>query len=303
MEMVPFGSTGLTVSRLGVGLSELGGYGLDKADVETASRVLNTALDSGINFVDTSACYGNAEELIGRTISHRRAEFVLATKCGHARNGLPGRDWSAETIAASIDRSLARMRTDRLDLVQIHSCDLATLEQGEATEALLRAKEAGKTRFAGFSGDNDAAIYAVESGLFDALQTSYNVVDQHARTRGVLALAEEKGMGIIIKRPIANGVWGARGAPSGYASEYATRAAAMAAMGPIPGAPGDRILVALGFVLAHAEVDTAIVGTQDPRHMASNIRLVERGVEIPPEVVQEFYRRFDKLGESWLQRM
>ena len=300
MEQKPFGKTGLMVTRLGVGASELGDYSLSDDDVEKAGRVLNTALDGGINFVDTGACYRNSEELIGRTVSSRRDDYVLATKCGHARGGLSGEDWSAEIVARSIDRSLVRLRTDHLDLVQIHSCDLSVLERGEVIKALLKAKDAGKTRLVGYSGDNEAARYAVESGLFDALQTSFNVVDQNANTDGLLALAEEKGMGVIIKRPIANGAWGAEGSPSStYGAEYFRRAKAMAAMGPIPGAPGDRILTALGFVFAHPEVDTAIVGTQNPDHMASNIEMMEGGVDVPAEMVTEFHRRFDELRESW----
>ena len=303
MEQTPFGKTGLMVTRLGIGASELGDYSLSGDDVEKAGRVLNTALDGGINFLDTGACYRNSEELIGLTVSSRRDDYVLATKCGHARGGLPGEDWSAETVARSIERSLVRLKTDHLDLVQIHSCNLSVLERGEVIDALLKARDAGKTRFVGYSGDNEAARYAVESGLFDALQTSFNVVDQNANADGLLALAEEKGMGVIIKRPIANGAWGAKGSPtSEYGAEYFKRAKAMAAMGSIPGAPGDRILAALGFVFAHPEVDTAIVGTQNPDHMASNIEMMERGIGVPAEMVQEFHRRYDELREGWSSR-
>ena len=70
-----------------------------------------------------------------------------------------------------------------MDIVQLHSCNVDVLERGDAIDALIRAREAGKTRFAGFSGDNDAAKWAVESGIFATLQTSYNLVDQHAARR------------------------------------------------------------------------------------------------------------------------
>ena len=97
MEMRTLGHTDLRVSRLGVGLSEIG-YELTLADEPEAARVLNAALDGGIRFLDTSACYGVSEELIGRTVAHRRDEFILATKCGHASGGYAGREWTAETI-------------------------------------------------------------------------------------------------------------------------------------------------------------------------------------------------------------
>ena len=303
--MTTLGKTGLKVSRLGLGLAEIG-LELAMADVAEAGQVLNAALDGGINFLDTASCYGISEELIGRTIAHRRDEYILATKCGHVVKDESVRgSWTAQTVTDGIDRSLARMKTDHLDLVQLHSCDVDVLKRGEATEALLKAKEAGKTRFVGYSGDNEAARWAIESGLFDTLQTSFSLVDQHARTK-LFALAEAKGMGIIIKRPIANAAWGSHSVPrygrEGSAGEYSQRAEAMARMGPIAGAPDDRILLALAFVFAHPEVDTAIVGTRNPSHMLTNIQQVEEGLSISHEAVEELHRRFDQLEDGWLQQ-
>ena len=299
METRTLGNTGLKISRLGVGLARIGAE-LTMADVDEAGQVLDRALDVGINFLDTAGCYGAAEEMVGRTIAHRRDEYVLATKCGHATGDLSGQPWTAQTIKESVARSLARMKTDHLDLLQLHSCGLEVLQQGEVIEALLEAKRSGQTRFIGYSGDNEAALWAVESGLFDTLQTSYNVADQHARTR-LFGPARAKGMGIIIKRPVANGAWGAQRSPYAYASEYFRRAQLMAQAGPIPGAPDDRILVATGFVFAHPDVDTAIVGTRNPSHMKANIEMFEDRLPIPTEVVEELRRRFDQVEDNWLQ--
>lgn len=297
--MTALGNTGLKVSRLGVGLWEIGEQ-LAPGDVAQAGRMLNAALDAGINFLDTAACYGTSEELIGRTIAHRRHEYILATKCGHVTGGYGGKPWTAQTVRESIDRSLTRMKTDHLDLVQLHSCDVAILERGKVIQALVDAREAGKTRFVGFSGDNEAARWAIESGLFETLQTSFNVVDQHARAR-LFPVAEDRGIGIIIKRPIANGVWGAERNTWPYANEYYRRAQVVARTGPIPGAPEDRILLAMGFVFAHPEVDTAIVGTRNPSHMLANIQMVENRLPIATEAVEELRRRFDRAGERWMQ--
>ena len=188
MQMRKLGNTDLEVYRLGLGLLELDSL----TRVEDAGTVLNTALDCGIIFLDTAACYGVSEEFIGRTITHRRSEYFLATKCGHVTGGYQGNPWSAQTITDSIDRSLKRMKTDHLDLVQLHSCNLNILEQGDATLALQVAKQMGKTRFIGYSGDNDPAYFAVQSGLFDTLQTTFNIVDQNARS-GLFELAKKKG--------------------------------------------------------------------------------------------------------------
>jgi aryl-alcohol dehydrogenase-like predicted oxidoreductase len=298
METKKLGDTGLIVSRLGVGLAEMGRLNL--GEVATAAEVLNLALDNAINFLDTAACYGNSEELVGRAVAARRDEFVLSTKAGHAAGDYGGPSWTAETVRVSIERSLRRLRSEHLDIVHLHSCSVAVLERGDVIQALQDAKQAGKTRYIGYSGDNEAAVWAVDSGLFDTLQTSFNLVDQQARTR-LFARAEEQGMGLIAKRPIANAAWGVEASPSGYAAEYYRRARAMTAEGPIPGAPDDPILLALGFVLAHEAVDTAIVGTSDPEHMEANIRLIEEELPIAEEVVKELHRRFAELGEDWSQ--
>lgn len=302
METTPLGNTGLEVTRLGMGLSEIGSYELTQEDVDAVSAVLNAALDGGINFLDTAACYGNSEELVGRAVSSRRDEFVLASKCAHREGGYEGHVWDRATVESSIDRSLQRLQTDRIDVMQLHTCELEVLKRGEVIEALLDAKQAGKVRFAGYSGDNEEALWAVESGYFDTLQTSFSLVDQRARTWEILQKAEEQGMGVIIKRPIGNAVWRASQSTSAYADEYFRRAQELAAMGDIPDEPADRIETSLGFTFAHPQVDTAILGTQNQAHMQSNVRMVESGMNVPESVVAELQARFDKLGEDWEQR-
>ena len=172
MEMTTLGRTGLKVSRLGAGLAGIG-LRLSRAEVDKAGRVLNTFLDNGINFLDAAECYGIAHEAIGRYVSHRRDEFVLATKVGHNPNGfylLIGRPWSAKTIEITLDQILKTLGTDHVDILQLHSPNMLVLERGEAIEAIEKAKKAGKTRFIGYSGDNAEALWAVNSGRFDTLQ-------------------------------------------------------------------------------------------------------------------------------------
>lgn len=299
MEQRTLGKTGLQVSRLGVGLAEIGGLTFE--EVQKAGEVLNTALDQGITFLDTAACYGNSEELIGRTVAHRRDDFVLASKCGHVAGGYEGEAWTAQTVRDSIDRSLVRMKTDVIDLMQLHSCGVDVLEKGEVIEALQKAQQAGKVRFIGYSGDNESAAWAVDSGLFATLQTSFNLVDQHARTK-LFAKVKEQGMGLINKRPIANGTWGAQASPSDYAAEYFRRAGIMQQAGDLPEAPENRIWLALGFTLAHDAIDTAIVGTRNPAHMQSNIDWLNSLPPLSAQTVDELYRRFDAQDDGWVQK-
>ena len=302
MEYATLGKTGLRVSRLGLGLAELGD--LSMRDVDKAARMLGVALDAGVNFFDTAECYFNSEELIGKTVGHRRGEIVLATKAGHVFPGSPGKHWTGQTVAEGIDRSLTKLKTDYVDLVQVHAWDISLPLPDDVLRAVLDAKDAGKTRFVGYCGENEAAEWAVGSGLFDTLQTSFNLVDQRARY-GLFEQARSRGIGIVAKRPLGNAVWGVAASNgdaglSGTNVERLRRARAMLELGPIVDAPADHIVLALGFALAHDDVHTCIVGTGNPDHMLANVEAVERGLDLPEVVVAELRRRYDLLGKDWL---
>ena len=202
METRQFGKTDMRVSVLGFGGAEIG---FEKAAPETVARLLGDALDAGLNVIDTAECYLQSEELIGEAVSSRRAEFYLFTKCGHPETPGVG-DWRPDSLLESIRRSLQRLKTDRLDLVQLHSCSEEELRKGDVIAALQQAREKGYTRYIGYSGDGPAARYAIDCGAFDTLQTSVSIADQEAIDL-TLPLARERQMGVIAKRPIANAVW------------------------------------------------------------------------------------------------
>jgi aryl-alcohol dehydrogenase-like predicted oxidoreductase len=174
MEKRTPGNTGMRVTVLGFGGAEIG---FENAPFETVERLLGSALDAGLNLIDTAECYKASEEMIGRAVSGRRSEYFLFTKTGHASDG---DHWNPKKMADGIDESLRRLRTDRVDLIQLHSCSEDLLRKGEVIEVIQRAREAGKTRFIGYSGDSNAARYAVESGAFDTLQTSVSIADQES---------------------------------------------------------------------------------------------------------------------------
>ena len=196
------------------------------------------------------------------------------------------------------------MNTDYLDLVQLHAYAVSAPPPDDVVQAAMGAKGGGKTRFVGYSQENEPAEWALRSGLFDTLQTSFNLVDQRAR-HDLFDLARAGGVGIIGERPIANAMWANALSPdaasglAGTHNERVERARAMLALGPIPGIPEDPIMLALGFVLAHEDVHTAIVGTANPDHMLANIDAVENHLPIPEAVVDELHRRFDLLGADW----
>ena len=256
MERRRLGRTDIVASVLGFGGSEIG---YERASVRTVERLLGRALDAGLNVVDTAECYEDSESLIGRAIGERRREVYLFTKCGHA-GGWSRANWRPKSLLSSIERSLERLRTDYLDLIQLHSCSLAELRRGDVIAALEQARERGWARYIGYSGDGDAARYAVECGRFDTLQTSVSVADQSAIDL-TLPLARARGMGVIAKRPLANVAWRYARKPSEpYYQTYWSRLQRLD-FAFLRDAPDAAVGTALRFTLSAPGVHTAIVGT------------------------------------------
>jgi len=273
MEKRRLGKTDMDVSVLGFGGSEIG---YERASAETVTKLLNSALDAGLNVIDTAECYYNSEELIGQAVGNRRKEFYLFTKCGHPHGMESSANWSKDSILESVTRSLQRLKTDRLDLLQLHSCSEAELRKGEVIDALQAARDKGYTRYIGYSGDSRAAHFAVESGAFDTLQTSINIADQEAIDLA-LPLARDKQLGVIAKRPIANAAWKTGHRPiDSYHHEYWERLCKLN-HDFLRGDVNKRISVALRFTLSVPGVHTAIVGTKKPERWSENARLLEAG--------------------------
>lgn len=292
MERAIFGKTGLQVSVLGFGGAEIG---FQAAPQDTVAKLLNEALDAGLNVIDTAECYVDSEEKIGAAVSHRRKDFHLFTKVGHPGGFGKPHDWSADGIIASIERSLKRLKTDVLDLVQLHSCSAKEFLTGEALTGLQKAKEAGKTRFIGYSGDGPDAVAAVRTGAFDALQTSINIADQKVLVEA-LPLAAKMQMGVIAKRPIANAAWQHKDQPpNDYHVEYWRRLKKLDygfCGKPLAEAAG----IALRFTLSQPGVHTAIVGTTKPGRFAENAAAIKLGV-LPTPGVNAIRGRWKAVAE------
>ena len=274
MEKRQLGKTDMHVSVLGFGASEIG---YEHTSQEIINQLLHGALDAGLNAIDTAECYPNSENMIGRAVSKRRNEFFLFTKCGHPHGMDSAANWSRDSILQSIERSLRRLQTDHVDLVQLHSCSEAELRKGDAIEALRAARERGHTRYIGYSGDSRAAHYAVECGAFDTLQTSISIADQEALDL-TLPLAREKQMGVIAKRPIANAAWKTGHKPvEGYHHTYYERLRKLnyefLRHSDLP----ETIGIALRFTLSVPGVHIAIIGTTKPERWQENAKLLEAG--------------------------
>ena len=296
MEKRRLGKTDMEVSVLGFGGSEIG---YERASRETVTELLNSALDAGLNLIDTAECYYNSEELIGEAVGNRRNDFYLFTKCGHPHGMESGANWSKASILESAERSLRRLKTDRVDLLQLHSCSEAELKKGEVIDALRTARDKGYTRYIGYSGDSHAAHFAVQSGAFDTLQTSINVADQEAIDLTV-PLAREKQMGVIAKRPIANAAWKTGHRPiDSYHHEYWERLRKLN-YDFLRGDTNKGISIALRFTLSVPGVHTAIVGTKKPARWRENAQLVDAG-ELDKEELGAIRERWEECApRTWI---
>jgi aryl-alcohol dehydrogenase-like predicted oxidoreductase len=282
----------MEVSVLGFGGSEIG-----NSDEKTVDRLLGQAVDAGLNLIDTAECYGNSEELIGKVLGGRRSDYYLFTKCGHA-SGLEYPDWDLLMLEKSIDRSLKRLQTDYVDMIHLHSCREEVLREGGVIEVLQRAKEAGKTRYIGYSGDRKDALYAVQTGIFDSLEISVNIADQEAIDL-TLDEAMKRNMGVTAKRPIANAAWLHETMDeTAYPYIYWHRLRELQY-----GFLADQqsgVETALRFTLSTPGVHTAIVGTRQPDRWQQNAALLEKG-PLPREQYEEIrniWRTY--AGPDWV---
>jgi aryl-alcohol dehydrogenase-like predicted oxidoreductase len=309
-----FGNTELHVSALGLGTAEVG---FSASSDDALDSMLAVASEAGINVLDSAAMYGDAEESLGRLLSGRRDQFLIFTKCGRhlprlsslGRRSLrkvrriagklvgePPYEWHPQTLQTNIEQSLRRLRTDRIDLMQLHSCSEEILKRGDAIRALQKAKAAGKVRYIGYSGDGPAALWAVKSGCFDAIQLSVNVADQQPLD-DVVPQALAAGLGVIAKRPIANAVWRYADRPDEERlREYWNR---MQSLHYDFVANPDAAATALGFTLKTG-VHTAIVGTTSPKHMQSNISCVSAR-DVPFEAIRNRWKQ--TAPQEWVAQM
>ncbi|HET7723812.1 MAG TPA: aldo/keto reductase [Propionibacteriaceae bacterium] len=282
-----FGDTGLEVSVLGLGAGQIG---MSDVPESVASDVLNGALDLGVTLVDTAASYGLSEERIGRHLGHRRDEFVLSTKGGQALDAYP--DWSPGSVAASIDQSLRRTRSERIDVYLLHSCPVEVLRRGDLQDTLDRAALAGKIGVVGYSGDNEHLAFAVDSGRFAAIETSINIADQW-NLRHVVGRRPE--LGVIAKRPIANAPWRFAERPVGnYAELYWERLREL----ELDPRDLDWAEFALRFSAYAPGVQCAIVGTAKLANLRRDVEAVQRG-PLPPEMLADIDQAWQRVGSDW----
>jgi predicted aldo/keto reductase-like oxidoreductase len=210
MPMSTLGKTGEKVSRIGLGGAHIG----KQADENDSIRIIRSAIDRGVTFMDNSWDYngGKSEERMGKALrdGYRQKVFLMTKIDGRTK----------ESAAAQLDQSLARLQTDAIDLVQIHevirdSDPALCFARGGCIEALVAARKAGKLRYIGFTGHKDPRIHLAmlkaaddHKFEFDTVLMPINVMDAHYNSfeKQVLPVALDKRMGVLSMKPIGSGI-------------------------------------------------------------------------------------------------
>ena len=198
MQTKRLGKTNLEVSQIG-----MGGIPIQRPTEDEAIKVVQRALDLGVNWIDTAVGYGNSEERIGKALAGgRREQVIVATKTG------------AKTRSEALEHlelSLERLQTDYVDIWQLHGVnkfddyERRVLLPGGALEAAQEALQAGKVRHIGFSSHSlDVALEMVRSGIFETVQYPFNFMANDA-VHGLVALAQEHDVGFIAMKPLGGG--------------------------------------------------------------------------------------------------
>ena len=272
------GHTDLNVSLLGFGASPLGNV-FGAVDPSEATRAVLFAIDNGINFFDVSPYYGStlAEKRLGEALAGHRDKVVLATKCG--RYGVNEFDFSARMVTRSLEDSLRRLKTDYVDLFQVHDVEFGDIQQiiNETIPAMRQVQEQGKARYIGITGyPLKMLVRILETIPVDSVLSycRYNLmcVDMDALLTPVV---EKLGIGLINASPLHMGVLTRQGAPDWHPTSPDVREAAMKAATVANELGLDLSDLALRFCLDHPYVSSTVVGMSTQRQVEQNLKALQ----------------------------
>lgn len=314
MQYRNLGNTGIRVSEIGFGAWAIGGamdvagfpVGWPNTTDEESLNAIRRAYELGVTFYDTADIYGHgrSESLLGLVLARRRRDVVIATKVGNVKTsiGEHRKDFSKQHIFYAIDGSLRRLRTDYVDLYQVHNPSIADLEREEIQEAMEMLQSLGKIRFWGVSISlPQDGIEIIRRGWGYALQVLYNVLNQ-APAEELLPLAKARGYGIIARVPLASGLLTGKFRPGTAFAQNDVRQNFLTprrlqealqrvdeARAIIGGATRTICEAALAFVLANDAVSTVIPGAKNVHQVEVNA--AASGVELPATVVEKLRER------------
>lgn len=278
MEYRTLGRTGLHVSVIGFGASPLGNE-FGPADFDESVRAVHHAIDQGINYFDVAPYYGRtlAEERLGRALEGRRHKVILATKCGRYGKDVSECDYSAARVTRSVEESLMRLRSDYVDLLQVHDVEMVADPVQIVTEtipALRRLQQAGKCRWVGITGLPLKLLRYIASRV--AVDTvlsfcRYNLMADDM-DQILTPLCRKQQIGLINASPLHMRILTDKGAPDWHPAPQAVKAAGRAVVDLCRSRGADASAVALRFCLDHPYVSTTLVGMSKQSHVEANLR-------------------------------
>lgn len=309
MEYRKFGKTGLDVSLVGLGSggpSKLGqSSGVDEANVR---RLVHRALDLGINFIDTAAAYGDSEAILGRVLEGvPRDDYILATKFHAATKGT---FHSPDEIRASVERSLERLKTDRIDVLQVHGAEPGDYKRTASLviPILEGLKARGICRFTGITeayvrdGAHGMLPKAIADGFWDSVMVGYNLLSPTAE-HSVLPACGEAGIGVIcmvaVRRALSRPDLLVRNIAEAKARGLIAPDALPEGEGPLDWLLGDGVesLPAAGYkyVAANPALSTILTGTANVDHLEDNVKSI-LGPPLPEEKMARLRSIFGDVG-------
>ena len=322
------GKTGFDVSEISLGTWQVGGRWGDPFNEQNAARIINKAIDEGVNFIDTADVYsdGQSEAAVARVVKTRSEQVYIATKCGRQISPHTAEGYTPERLTAYVEQSLRNMQRDTIDLIQLHCPPTEVYTRPEIFEAFERLKEQGKIRNLGVSVEMvDEALMAMQYPNVTTVQIIYNMF-RLKPSEQFFRKAKENNIGIIVRVPLASGLLsGKMSAQTSFGPEdhrtFNRQGEAFDKGETFSGVdfnlgleaveelkkifPGQESLAAwaLRWVLMAPEVSTVIPGASRPEQVESNIR----AAALPPltqeqmQGVQQVYEQYIKpsVHELW----
>ena len=284
MEYRTLGKTGLKVSKLAFGGSSLGSVFRSVAE-EEGIRAVHTALDHGINLIDTAPYYGatKAETVLGKALRGvPRDRYLLATKVARFGPEIGDFDFSAARVVSSIEESLGRLGVDHFDFLQVHDMEFGNIDQivGETIPSLREAQRQGKARFIGITGLPVRLFREVMDRVeVDQIQSYCHYCLNDTALADALPYLRERQVGIFNSAPLAMRLLTQEGPPSWHPAPVTVTAKCAEAAVYCASQGADLAKLALQFSVAHPDIHTTIVGTASPDRILENIRQIEEPLD------------------------
>ena len=316
------GKTGFEISEISLGTWQVGGKWGDDFNHKTADEILNTAVDSGINFIDTADVYGNgeSEKAVGRFVKSRSEKIYVATKCGRQLNPHTNEAYQPAVLRKFVENSLKNMGLETLDLIQLHCPPTEVYYRPEIFELFDRLKDEGKILNLGISVEKvEEALKGIEYNNVTSVQIIFNVFRQRPAEL-FFEQAQKKNVGVIVRVPLASGLLTGKFSSNSTFTEgdhrnfnrngeqfdkgetfsgidYATGLAAVEELKALFPENTNLAPMALRWILQHEAVSTIIPGASKPEQVSANVDALNF-----PSLAEEELTKINAIYDKFIKK-